>query len=170
MTGDATPTSDRIRALLAKTPVVDGHNDLPWALRQRWGYDLDVIDIGVDQSGTGLHTDIPRMRSGGVGAQFWSVYVPTTIANPVTATMEQIDAVRAIVARYSDDLMLAVSADDMEEARASGRIASLIGMEGGHSIDCSLGALRMMHALGARYLTLTHFSNTVGRWRPTHQE
>jgi membrane dipeptidase len=100
------------------------------------------------------------MRAGGVGAQFWSVYVPSHCANPVTATMEQIDAVRAMVARYADDLVLATSADDMESAHASGRIACLVGMEGGHSIDCSLGALRMMHALGARYLTLTHFANT----------
>jgi membrane dipeptidase len=153
-------TGERIRALLASAPVVDGHNDLPWELRQRVRYDLDVIDIAQDQSGIGLHTDIPRLRVGGVGAQFWSVYVPSKGLNPVTATMEQIDAVRTMVARYPDDLMLATSADDMESARASGRIACLIGMEGGHSIDCSLGALRMMHALGARYLTLTHFANT----------
>ncbi len=154
------PISDRIRGVLNEAPVVDGHNDLPWALRQRCGYDLDVIDIGADQSAIGLHTDIPRMRTGGVGAQFWSVYVPSTAANAVTQTLEQIDAVRAIVARYSDDLVLAYNAEDVEAARASGRIASLIGMEGGHSIDCSLGALRMMHTLGARYLTLTHFANT----------
>ena len=107
-----------------------------------------------------MHTDIPRLRAGGVGAQFWSVYVPSKGLNPVTATMEQIDAVRTMVARYPDDLVLATTADDMESALASGRIACLIGMEGGHSIDCSLGALRMMHALGARYLTLTHFANT----------
>jgi membrane dipeptidase len=152
---------DRIRGVLARAPVVDGHNDLAWALRQRAGTSAPaVIDIGVDQSGLGLHTDIPRLRAGGVGAQFWSVYVPSTIANPVTATLEQIDTVRALVARYPGDLTLATSADDMEAARASGRVASLIGIEGGHSIDSSLGALRMMHALGARYLTLTHFRNT----------
>jgi membrane dipeptidase len=153
-------TGDRIRALLANAPVVDGHNDLPWELRQRVRYDLDVIDIAQNQSETGLHTDIPRLRAGGVGAQFWSVYVPSKGLNPVTATMEQIDAVRMMTARYPNDLVLAGSADDMESARASGRIACLVGMEGGHSIDCSLGALRMMHALGARYLTLTHFANT----------
>ena len=129
MTDHPSQATERIRALLAKTPVVDGHNDLPWALRQRAGYDFDAIDIARDQSGIGLHTDLPRMRAGGVGAQFWSVYVPSQSANPVTATMEQIDAVRAMVARYPDDLVLATSAYDMESARASGRIACLVGME-----------------------------------------
>ncbi|HEY7224411.1 MAG TPA: dipeptidase [Micromonosporaceae bacterium] len=158
--GFAPPDRDRIRTLLAQAPIVDGHNDLPWELRVRAGYDLDVIDMAADQSGIGLHTDLPRLRAGGVGAQFWSAYVPSTITNPVTATLEQIDAVRMMAARYPDQLVLATSADEMEAARQSGRIASLIGMEGGHSIDSSLGALRMMHALGARYLTLTHFRNT----------
>jgi len=147
---------------LRNAPVVDGHNDLPWALRTRVRYDLDAIDIGTDQSATGLHTDIPRLRRGGVGAQFWSVFVPSTLAGAaaVTATMEQIDAVRLMAARYPDDLVLADSADGMEQAREAGKVASLVGMEGGHSIDCSLGTLRMMHALGARYMTLTHFRNT----------
>jgi membrane dipeptidase len=151
---------DRILRLLAEAPVVDGHNDLMWELRNRVAYDLDRLDIAQDQSATGLKTDLPRLRVGGVGAQFWSVYVPSKIANPVTATLEQIDAVRRVITRYPDQLALATTADEMEAARASGRIASLIGMEGGHSIDSSLGALRMMCALGARYLTLTHFLNT----------
>src|SRR6185436_10431228 len=148
----------RVQELLRNAPVVDGHNDLPWALRTRVRYDLDAIDIGVDQSATGLHTDIPRLRQGGVGAQFWSVFVPSTLAGSaaVTATMEQIDAVRLMAARYPDDLVLADTADDLERARTAGKVASLVGMEGGHSIDCSLGTLRMMHALGARYMTLTH--------------
>jgi membrane dipeptidase len=152
----------RVQELLRNAPVVDGHNDLPWALRTRVRYDLDAIDIGLDQSATGLHTDIPRLRQGGVGAQFWSVFVPSTLAGAaaVTATMEQIDAVRLMAARYPDDLVLADTADDLERARTAGKVASLVGMEGGHSIDCSLGTLRMMHALGARYMTLTHFRNT----------
>lgn len=154
--------SSRIQALLAQAPVVDGHNDLPWALRIRTHYDFDALDIARDTSGLGLHTDLPRLRQGGVGAQFWSVYVPSSLpgGEAVTATLEQIDAVRRMAAHYPDDLMLAVTADEMEAARAAGRIACLMGMEGGHSIDCSLGTLRMMHALGARYLTLTHFRNT----------
>jgi membrane dipeptidase len=150
---------DRIRRVLEEAPVVDGHNDLPWELRQRAASGI-AVDLAGNLAGLGLHTDLPRLRAGGVGAQFWSVYVPSTIANPVTMTLEQIDAVRSLVARYPKDLALATSAEEMERARASGRIASLIGMEGGHSIDSSLGALRMMHALGARYLTLTHFHNT----------
>ena len=156
------PTADRIRTLLDKTPVVDGHNDLPWTLRTRVRYDLDALDIGVDQTAAGLHTDIPRLRRGRVGAQFWSVYVPSTLEGgaAVTTTLEQIDAVRRIVQRYPDDLELAYTADEVEAAWGRGRIASLLGMEGGHSIDCSLGTLRMMYALGVRYLTLTHFKNT----------
>jgi membrane dipeptidase len=156
------PTADRITALLSHTPVVDGHNDLPWALRQRVSGDLDAIDLSVDQSGIGLHTDLPRMRAGGLGAQFWSVFVPSSLPGPgaVATTLEQIDAVHRLVQRYPNDLVLATTADEVTRAYAGGRIASLIGMEGGHSIDCSLPVLRMMYALGARYLTLTHFKNT----------
>jgi membrane dipeptidase len=153
--------STRIESLLRDTPVVDGHNDLPWALRTRVRYDFDAIDIARNTSAQGLQTDIPRLRRGGVGAQFWSVYVPGALTGEaaVTATLEQIDAVRQMAARYSDDLRIAVTADEMERARVDGRVACLMGMEGGHSINCSLGTLRMMHALGARYLTLTHFRN-----------
>jgi membrane dipeptidase len=156
-------TTDRIRALLDRAPVIDGHNDLPWALRLRSGYDLDALDIGQDLSGSGLHTDLPRMRAGGVGAQYWSVYVPCTLAgdSAVAATLEQIDAVRRIAARYPDHLALAFTADEVERARAAGRVASLMGIEGGHSIADSLGTLRMMYALGVRYLTLTHVKNTA---------
>ena len=162
-------SADRVRAVLATAPVIDGHNDLLWELRERVRYDLDAIDIARDQTGIGLHTDIPRLRKGGVGAQFWSVYVPPpsasgsepvpAVGSAVTATLEQIDAVRSLVARYPDDLVMAYSAGDIEAAHRSGRIASLLGMEGGHSIDCSLGALRSFYALGVRYLTLTHTKN-----------
>jgi membrane dipeptidase len=153
--------STRIESLLRDTPVVDGHNDLPWAHRTRVRYDFDALDIAHDTSAEGLQTDIPRLRRGGVGAQFWSVFVPSSLTGgaAVTATLEQIDAVRQMAARYPDDLRLAVTADEMERARADGKVACLMGMEGGHSINCSLGTLRMMHALGARYLTLTHFRN-----------
>ncbi|WP_372408065.1 dipeptidase [Streptomyces luteireticuli] len=151
----------RARELLAAHPVVDGHNDLPWALRQQVAYDLDRRDIATDQSGAGLHTDLPRMRAGGVGGQFWSVYVRSDMAgdDAVSATLEQIDIVRQLTDRYTDDLRLALTADDMEAARSEGRIASLMGAEGGHSINCSLATLRSLYALGVRYMTLTHNDN-----------
>ncbi|MBD0740464.1 dipeptidase [Streptomyces sp. CBMA29] len=149
------------RELLAAHPVVDGHNDLPWALREQVAYDLDRLDIAADQSDR-LHTDIPRLRAGGVGAQFWSVYVSVELTGgaAVTATLEQIDVVRRLADRYPADLRLALTADDMETARTEGRIASLMGAEGGHSIDCSLGTLRGLYDLGVRYMTLTHNDNT----------
>ncbi|GGT35538.1 dipeptidase [Streptomyces purpureus] len=150
----------RARALLAEHPVVDGHNDLPWALREQVRYDLDRRDLATDQTGR-LHTDIPRLRAGGVGAQFWSVYVRSDLAGDraVSATLEQIDAVDQLLARYPADLAPALTADDMEAARASGRIASLKGAEGGHSIANSLATLRALYALGVRYMTLTHNDN-----------
>ncbi|MGZ0202666.1 dipeptidase [Streptomyces sp. RM1] len=149
---------DEARALLREFPVVDGHNDLPWALREKSGYDLDRLDIAGHQH-EHLHTDIPRLRAGGVGAQYWSVYVPAEHPDPVAATLEQIDCVRQLLDRYQADLAPALTAADMEAARAEGRIASLMGAEGGHSIANSLGALRGLHALGVRYMTLTHNSN-----------
>ncbi|KPC83402.1 MULTISPECIES: dipeptidase [Streptomyces] len=152
---------DRARLLLAAHPVVDGHNDLPWALREQVGYDLDARDISRDQTGI-LHTDIPRLRAGGVGAQFWSVYVSNRLTgdDAVSATLEQIDVVGEMLARYPEDLRRALTADDMEKARAEGRIASLMGAEGGHSINNSLATLRALHTLGVRYMTLTHNDNT----------
>ena len=151
--------SVRVRAVLASAPVIDGHNDLPYALRDLVDYDLDRYDLAIRQHET--HTDLPRLREGGVGGQFWSVFVPASLAGEkaVAATLEQIDFVRTMVARYPDQLALATSVADVEAARASGRIASLMGAEGGHSIDSSLGVLRSLYVLGVRYLTLTHNDN-----------
>jgi membrane dipeptidase len=149
----------RARAVLAAHQVFDGHNDLAWAMRVKARYDLDLLDIATHQPS--LHTDLGRLRAGSVGAQYWSVYVPSSLqgGHAVAATLEQIDHVYRMVDRYPDDLALATTAAQVEQAMAAGRIASLMGAEGGHSIDCSLGALRMLYALGVRYLTLTHNDN-----------
>ncbi|MFI9152698.1 dipeptidase [Streptomyces sp. NPDC053367] len=146
------------RELLAEFPVADGHNDLPWALREQVRYDLAARDIAVRQD-THLHTDLPRLREGGVGAQYWSVYVRADLPGPVEATLEQIDCVRQLIERHPRELRAAFTAADLEAARAEGRIASLMGAEGGHSIANSLGTLRGLYALGVRYLTLTHNDN-----------
>ncbi|HEY0485954.1 MAG TPA: dipeptidase [Mycobacteriales bacterium] len=150
--------TDRIRALLDRHPLVDGHNDLLWELRKQVGYDLDRADLAAGVPTT--HTDLPRLRAGGVGAQFWSVWVPSDgSVDGVTGTLEQIDAAHAMIGRHADRLGAATTADEVEAVFASGRVASLLGMEGGHSIGCSLGTLRTMYALGARYMTLTHNDN-----------
>jgi membrane dipeptidase len=145
--------------LLAAHPVIDGHNDFPYAMRLLVDYDLDAVDITGSVAGT--QTDLPRLRAGGVGGQFWSVFVPSSWAGEkaVTATLEQIDFVHRMVARYPDRFALATSAAAVERATANGQIASLLGAEGGHSIDNSLAVLRTLHALGVRYMTLTHNDN-----------
>ena len=148
---------ERARALHKQVPLIDGHNDFPWEVREKSAGDVDARDMRDTVEG---HTDIARLRAGGVGGQFWSVYVPSTEPEPVTATLEQIDIVHRMMRKYPDTFELALTAADIERIFTSGKIASLIGMEGGHSIDSSLGALRMMHRLGARYMTLTHNGNT----------
>jgi membrane dipeptidase len=154
----ANPT-ERLRALLDRHPLVDGHNDLLWQLRVQFGYDLDEADLAAGLATT--HTDLPRLRAGGVGAQFWSVWVPSHLppVEAVTGTLEQIDAAHAMISRYPGTLGAATTADEVDQVFASGRVASLLGMEGGHSIGNSLGTLRAMYALGARYMTLTHNDN-----------
>jgi len=159
----ADPLQERARRLLRETPIIDGHNDYPWEVRQRAQGDLSKLDMRVPQPD--IMTDLPRLKAGGVGGQFWSVYVPspapgTDAAVSVTQALEQIDIVHRMVARYPDQLVLALTADDIERAHKQGKIASLIGMEGGHSINSSLAVLRMMYRLGARYMTLTHSLNT----------
>jgi membrane dipeptidase len=148
-----------VAAVLRDSPVVDGHNDLPTALRAGSGYAVDGLDTGRPE----LHTDIPRLRAGGVGAQFWSVYVPSTLPEPdaVVATLEQVDAVYRMVARYPDAFAIAYTADDVGRAIGAGRIASLLGIEGGHSLARSPGVLRAFARLGVRYVTLTHNHNTT---------
>lgn len=147
------------RKLLSRVPLVDGHNDLPYALRDFGDMDLTTVDLATPVSFT--HTDLPRIAAGGLGAQFWSVYVPATLAGEaaVATTLEQIDLVHRMVRRYPDRLELAVTAADVQRIFAAGRVASLIGAEGGHSIASSMGVLRAMYALGVRYLTLTHNNN-----------
>jgi membrane dipeptidase len=145
---------DAARALLSRSPLVDGHNDLAWELRE-----AGPTDLAGPVSFT--HTDLPRLAEGRVGAQFWSVYVPVALAGEaaVAATLEQIDFVHRMTGRYPDRLELALTAADVERIFTAGKVASLIGAEGGHSIACSLGVLRVLHRLGVRYLTLTHNAN-----------
>ncbi len=146
----------RARVILDESPVVDGHNDLPWVIREKFAANVEGYDISQPAE---YDTDIPRLREGRVGTQFWSVYVPSSLSpvEAMTAQLEQIDIALRMVALYPDDLQLATSVAEIEDARRNGRIASLLGMEGGHTLVNSLGALRSFYGLGVRYMTLTHF-------------
>jgi len=156
-------------AALDAAPIFDGHNDVPNQLRARVDNQINSFDF-EDTTDTGaahpqgavMQTDLGRLKEGKVGAQFWSVYVPSNPDEPeaVQQVIEQIDVTKRLIARYPDALRFATTADQVERAMADGRVASLLGMEGGHSMGSSLGVLRQLHALGARYMTLTHNSNT----------
>jgi len=157
------PESQRVRAVLEQTPLIDGHNDLPWQVEERWHGDARQLDLTQDlsQLDPPMHTDIARLRAGGVGGQFWSVYVPASLGGPDAAAkvLQQIDIVHELARRHPDVFELAYTADDIERIHRDGRIASLIGMEGGNALNNSLSVLRSFQALGVRYITLTHSDN-----------
>jgi membrane dipeptidase len=166
--GDA-DYSRRIERVLARTPLIDGHNDLPWEIRDRFKSQLAALDlqkntsqIAPPEGAAPLMTDIPRLRAGRVGAQFWSVWIPveTKGADAVLMTLEQIDLTKEMTHAYPADFEMAYTVADIRRIHKAGRIASLIGIEGGHQINNSLPVLRQMYAAGARYLTLTHTLNT----------
>lgn len=145
------------RELLRATPVIDGHNDLPWAIRMHPDSMGDLDRYDLQAAPPPGQTDLPRLRAGGVGGQYWSVYVPGEPGTGLARMqLEQIDLARRLIARNPDDLQLCRTATEVEAAMAAGRIASLLGMEGGHVLEGSLGALRAFFELGARYMTLTH--------------
>lgn len=145
------------RELLARVGFVDGHNDLPWTIREAGASDLENYDLRSRRE-TG-DTDLPRLREGLVGGQFWSVWIPSGLDHPARTQLEQIDLARRMIARYADTLLLATRAADVERARSEGKIASFLGMENGQALENSLGALRTYYDLGVRYLTLTHGRN-----------
>lgn len=162
------PAIDIANAALEIAPVFDGHNDVPIQLRRRFDNQIndfdfaDTLDTGPEVNGNPMHTDLARLAEGRVGAQFWSVYVPASLTEPqaVQMTMEQIDVMKRLIDLYPDSLRYVETADELERAMSDGVVASMLGMEGGHSIGSSLAVLRQMYALGARYMTITHSRNT----------
>ncbi len=148
---------EHARRILREAPLIDGHNDLPWEIRTNKAAPRDVDAYDLRRKTPGM-TDLARLAAGGVGAQFWSIYVPGEIRDSGYARvqLEEFDIARRVVAKYPDRFLLALGTADIERARREGKVASLLGMEGGHAIENSLGALRMYYALGARYMTLTH--------------
>ncbi len=167
--GAADDYQHRVDQILLRTPLIDGHNDLPWEIRDRFKNDLSAVDLKSDTrrlpfpaDASPLMTDIPRMRAGHMGGQFWSVWIPSAMRGyeTVQTTLEQMDLVKRMAARYPDDLEMAYSAADVRRIHQAHKIASMIGIEGGHQINNSLAALRQMYDAGARYMTLTHTLNT----------
>ncbi len=159
----------RLEQVLSQTPLIDGHNDLPWEIRERYKSDMAAIDLSSDTrhlpvaaEQAALMTDIPRLRAGHVGAQFWSVWIPVSVQGfeAVQMTLEQMDLVKRMSAQYPADFAMAYTAADIRRIHKSHKIASLIGIEGGHQINNSLAVLRQMYDAGARYMTLTHTTNT----------
>jgi len=168
LAGSAWGSEDRaeelrlVREILAEVPLIDGHNDVPWQYRTRVGNHLERIDFrNTTDLEPPMHTDLRRLERSGIGGQFWSVYIPADLDGPGAArsVLEQIDVVYRLAAKYPDSLELAFSADDVERIHGNGKLASLIGMEGGHSIESSLAVLRQLFRAGARYMTLTHSQN-----------
>ncbi|HXH52196.1 MAG TPA: dipeptidase [Sphingomicrobium sp.] len=166
-------TMQRIDRILKRTPLIDGHNDLPWALRDH-GHSVEGLEAGTDRRETPLMTDMARLRAGRVGGQFWSVYITGTLIGDeaIRTTIEQIDTARRLIAAYPRHLELASSADDIVRIHRRGRIASMLGVEGGRQIGGSLPALRQFYNLGVRYMTLTHNQTTewadAGTDEPQH--
>jgi membrane dipeptidase len=168
-TAPADPYATRIERVLVATPLIDGHNDLPWEIRDRFKSDLSAVDLAADtrrlphaDDVAPLMTDIPRLRAGHVGGQFWSVWIPTEVQGfeAVQVTLEQIDLVKRLAAKYPGDLEMAYTVADIRRIHRAHKIASMIGIEGGHQINDSLAVLRQMYDAGARYMTLTHTKNT----------
>ncbi len=161
--GQSADLAARVQAILRQVPMFDGHNDVPWAIRKHGHHDLGELDLAGDTAALDppMHTDLARLKAGGLGAQFWSVYVPPSLPGDeaVRTTLEQIELVHRMTATWPEVLALATTAEDAVRIHGEGRIASFIGMEGGHSIHNSLSVLRGMYALGARYMTITHWKN-----------
>src|SRR5450755_1116838 len=160
----------RVEQVLLRTPLIDGHNDLPWEIRDRFKSDLAAVDLKSDtkrlpfpDGAAALMTDIPRLRTGLMGGQFWSVWIPAQMQGfeAVQTTLEQMDLVKRMTARYPSDLEMAYTAADVRRIHQSHKIAAMIGIEGGHQINNSLPVLRQMYDAGARYMTLTNTTNTA---------